>query len=116
MASVTRARVTALAHPPGLSLESFARASGLHPDLVVRFVKLGLLDATTVGPGQLRFAPAQLRRADRIQRLHRDLSLNYAALGLVLDLLDRIDHLEAALRHRPGPGPRPERGTTRAWT
>jgi hypothetical protein len=35
--------------------------------------------------------------------------LNYASLGLVLDLLERIDDLEAMLRHRPGP----ERGTTR---
>jgi hypothetical protein len=112
MSAVTRGRVTSLARPTSLGLEAFARESGLHPDLVVRFVNLGLLDATTDARGQLRLAPAQLRRADRIQRLHRDLSLNYAALGLVLDLLDRIDHLEAVLRHRPGP----QRGTTRAWT
>ncbi len=104
--------VTALVRPTGLSLDGFARASGLHPDLVVRFVNLGLLDATTDTRGHLRFASGQLRRADRIQRLHRDLSLNYGALGLVLDLLDRIDHLEAVLRHRPGP----QRGTTRPWT
>jgi DNA-binding transcriptional MerR regulator len=112
MTAVTRSGVTALARPTGLSLEGFARASGLHPDLVMRFVNLGLLDATTGARGQLRFAPDQLRRADRIQRLRRDLSLNYAALGLVLDLLDRIDHLEAVLRHHPGP----QRGATRAWT
>jgi chaperone modulatory protein CbpM len=112
MTPVTRTRVTALARPVGLSLDEFSRASGLHPELVMRFVNLGLLDATTDARGQLRFATGQLRRADRIQRLRRDLSLNYAALGLVLDLLDRIDHLEAVLRHRPGP----ERGTTRPWT
>jgi DNA-binding transcriptional MerR regulator len=113
MATTTRTtRTTSLARPASLSLEGFARASGLHPDLVVRFVQLGLLDATRDGRGQLRFAPRELRRAERIQRLRTGLSLNYAALGLVLDLLDRIDHLEAALRHRPGP----ERGTTRSWT
>jgi DNA-binding transcriptional MerR regulator len=112
MTTTTRAAATALARPAGLSLDAFARASGLHPELVVRFVNLGLLDATTDPRGQLRFAPSQLRRADRIQRLRRDLSLNYAALGLVLDLLERIDHLEAVLRHRPGP----QRGTTRSWT
>jgi hypothetical protein len=112
MTTTTRAAVTALARPAGLSLDAFARASGLHPELVVRFVNLGLLEATADTHGQLRFAPGQLQRADRIQRLHRDLSLNYAALGLVLDLLDRIDHLEALLRHRPSS----QRGTTRAWT
>jgi hypothetical protein len=40
-------------------------------------------------------------RLARIQRLHATLSLNYAAIGLVLDLLDRIDVLEARVRsHR----------------
>jgi chaperone modulatory protein CbpM len=109
---MTTTTTTALVRPARLSLEGFARASGLHPDLVVRFVQLGLLDATRDARGQLLFAPSELRRAERIQRLRAGLSLNYAALGLVLDLLDRIDHLEAALRHRPGP----ERGTTRSWT
>jgi chaperone modulatory protein CbpM len=112
MTTTTRTAVTALVRPAGLSLEAFARASGLHPELVVRFVNLGLLDATTDTRGQLRFAPGQLQRAERIDRLHGGLQLNYAALGLVLDLLDRIDHLEATLRHRPGH----ERGTTRSWT
>ena len=39
----------------------------------------------------------------RIERLRAGLPLNYAALGLVLDLLDRIHELETALRRRPGP-------------
>jgi hypothetical protein len=33
-----------------------------------------------------------------VQRLRAGLSLNYASIGLVLDLLDRIEELEAALR------------------
>jgi hypothetical protein len=33
-----------------------------------------------------------------MQRLHAGFALNYAALGLVTDLLDRIAALEAALR------------------
>lgn len=111
MTTATRA-LTTLARPAGLSLDGFARASGLHPELVVRFVNLGLLEASVDSRGQLRFAPGQLRRAERIERLHSGLPLNYASLGLVLDLLERIDHLEAVLRHRPGP----ERGTTREWT
>ena len=103
---------TALTRPPGLSLDAFARAAGLHPDLVLRFVELGLLDADRRVGGRLWFASRQLRRAERIQRLHHGLSLNYASLGLVLDLLDRIDELEAALRRRPGS----QRGTMPPWT
>ena len=93
--------MTALLVPVRLDLESFSYSTGLHPDLIVRLVDLGLLDAESSGDHQLRFAPTEVGRAFRIQRLRSGLSLNYAALGLVIDLLDRIDQLEAALRRRP---------------
>ncbi len=90
----------ALARPARLGLESFAHATGLHPDLVRRLVALGLLDATPGPSGELWFAPGQLAAAARIQRLRAAFSLNYAALGLVVELLDRIAVLEAASRTR----------------
>ena len=86
------------AEPYRLSLENVARLSGLPPELVARFAALGLVDAGRDDRGQLWFrtgAPAALARA---QRLRAGLSLNYAAVGLVQDLLDRIDLLERALR------------------
>lgn len=90
-----------LARPLRLDLESFARSAGLHPELVRRLVTLGLLEAVPDAAGALWFAPAQLATAARIQRLRAGFALNYAALGLVCDLLDRIEALEAALRTRP---------------
>ena len=95
----------AIVRPVRIGLEGFARAAGMHPELVRRLVALGLLDATADAEGELWFARAQLTRVARIERLRRGLALNYAALGLVLDLLDRIEELEAALRARPS---RPE--------
>jgi chaperone modulatory protein CbpM len=86
------------AAPPRLPLERFARRAGLHPELVRRFVALGLLRASRDGSGQFWLDPAELPTVARIQRLRLGLNLNYAAIGLVLDLLDRIDDLEAALR------------------
>jgi chaperone modulatory protein CbpM len=91
----------ALARLSGLDLESFARAAGLHPDLVRRYLALGLLEATAGPGGELWFASQQLRAAARVQRLRAGLALNYAAIGLVADLLDRIAELEAALRGGP---------------
>lgn len=88
----------ALYRPVGLSLESFARVTGTHPELVRRLVALGLLEAATDPAGRLWFAPAQLTEMARIQRLRAGFSLNYAAVGLVVDLLDRIAALEAAAR------------------
>ena len=87
----------ALDRPRHYDLESFARATGLHPDLVRRFVALGLVDATRDAAGELWFSPAQLAAAARVRRLHAGLPLNYAAIGVVVDLLDRIARLEAAL-------------------
>jgi hypothetical protein len=84
-----------------LDLDSFARAAGVHPDLVRRLVAAGVLDARRDGAGGLWFSPSQLHTMGRIQRLRAGFMLNYAALGLVLDLLDRIETLQAALVARP---------------
>jgi chaperone modulatory protein CbpM len=93
-----------------LDTDSFARVTGLHPDLVRRLVAAGVLDPRP-GPGQtLWFSQSQVADVARIQRLRAAFALNYAALSLVVDLLDRIDGLEAALRGRPQ-----QRGSQR-WT
>jgi DNA-binding transcriptional MerR regulator len=85
-----------LASPARLSLDSVSVLSGLHPELVRRFARLGLLDASADSAGRLWFPPGTPARIARIQRLRRGLSLNYAAIGLVLDLLERITVLEEA--------------------
>ncbi|MEU3776383.1 chaperone modulator CbpM [Streptomyces sp. NPDC032472] len=84
----------------GVTIEAFAAATGLHPELVRRYVTLGLLDPDTDPDGRLWFGTAQLTRVARIHRLRAGLGLNYAALGVVLDLLDRVEELEAALSRR----------------
>ena len=89
-----------------LSLEEFALLSGLHPDLVRSLVALGLINADRDTAGELWFSRGEFAAVARVQRLRAGLALNYAAIGLVTDLLDRIAVLEAALRaqaaRRPG--------------
>lgn len=87
-----------LARPVRLSLDTVAARSGLHPELIRRFVALGLVDGTADSSGQMWFAPSAVAALARIQRLRAGLCLNYAAIGLVLDLLDRVDVLEAQVR------------------
>jgi chaperone modulatory protein CbpM len=81
-----------------LSLEQFAALTGLHPDLIRRLVVLGLIEAGRDPAGELWFPRGQIAAVARLQRLRAGFALNYAALGLVADLLDRIAALEAALR------------------
>ncbi|HEU5107713.1 MAG TPA: chaperone modulator CbpM [Micromonosporaceae bacterium] len=101
---IVRLRARPPRRDPGLDLDSFARRSGLHPEQVRRLVALGLLEPERDAAGRLWFAPAQLLAVARIQRLRAGFALNYAALGLVVDLLDRIAELETALRRSRATG------------
>jgi chaperone modulatory protein CbpM len=94
----------ALARPARLDLEAFARVAGVHPDLVRRLVALGILDPGRGPAGELRFTRADLAAMARVQRLRAGCALNYAAIGLVTDLLDRIAVLERELRRARPPG------------
>lgn len=84
-----------------LSLQEMAAECGLHPDLVQRFVTLGIIDPLENNPTY--FAPQAARRLRRLLRLRRDLGVNYNAAGLVLELLERIEQLEARLRQYESP-------------
>jgi MerR HTH family regulatory protein len=78
-----------------IEVRVLAREAGIHPDLVRRFVALGLLDARRPP----RDAAAMLARASR---LRRDLGLNYAGAVLASELLARIEVLERRLsRYEP---------------
>ncbi|MER7003628.1 chaperone modulator CbpM [Dactylosporangium sp. NPDC000555] len=95
----------AIVHRPSvsldaLSLDAFAAAGGVHPQLVTRLVALGLLEPVAGLRGEPAFPGSQLARLARIRRLRAALPLNYAAVGVVLDLLARIDELEGELRRR----------------
>lgn len=99
------------ARPVRLDLETFAHDACVHPELVRRLVTLGILDADRDASGVLWFTRDQIVTLARIQRLHAGFSLNYAALGLVCDLLDRIAALEAAQSRRAH-----TRSGGRSWT
>jgi chaperone modulatory protein CbpM len=101
------------AHGP-LGQEEFARDCGLHPELVRRFVALGLVPAVRDVDGVLWFSPSAVAEVARLQRLRAALPVNWAALGLIADLLDRITELETALRIRGRAEPvRPSTATGR---
>jgi chaperone modulatory protein CbpM len=88
----------ALVRPPRLDRDAFARAAGVHPTLVDRLVALGLLDTDQDSAGELCFDVRQIASVARIQRLRAGLGLNYAACGVVIELLERIEELEASRR------------------
>ena len=76
-----------------LTLDELSRLVDLHPHMVLRLVDLGLVDPE-VGEPEWLFQDTAVPRIWKIRRLHRDLGINWAGIGVVLDLLERIDHLE----------------------
>jgi len=104
----------ALIRTTWLDLGAFARASGTHPELIRRLAALGLLEARQDATGELWLPRTELATLGRVQRLRAGFALNYAAVGLVADLLDRIAILEEALRSSarqpPAPAARPPGG------
>lgn len=82
-----------------LDCDALAGAAGLHPELVRRLYRLGLVVAEEHRGGEPLFAAAAaVRRLRRATRLHADLGVGWAALGLVVDLLERVEALESRLR------------------
>ncbi|MDX6647321.1 MAG: chaperone modulatory protein CbpM [Miltoncostaeaceae bacterium] len=77
------------------TLEELARGAGLHPELVRRLARLGLVDPLSSDPDLWPRAAAS--RLARAVRLRRDLGLNYAGALLASELLERIEELEGRL-------------------
>lgn len=93
-----------------LSQAEFARRSGVHPEHLHRLFALGLLRAVPDADGRLSFPVGELAEVRRIERLRAELPVNYAALGLIVELLDRIGRLESSLRMQ-----RAAHDATRRW-
>jgi len=70
-----------------------ARLARLHPEMVDKFVEWGLIDPVKWEP-KLLFPETAVPRIWRIMRLRRDLGINWSGIGVVLDLLDKIEELE----------------------
>jgi len=86
-----------LPRPGLLTVEDIAECCGLHPELVRRFWALGLIEPED-SVDAAAFDLEVVVRVRRIVRLRRDLGVNYAGVGVVLDLLERVEVLEARLR------------------
>lgn len=81
-----------------IDFEVFARMCELHPELLDRFVTLGLLEVFTDSDGRRWFERRQLAQVARVRRLRSGLGLSYSSICVVGPLIDRIDELEHELR------------------
>lgn len=81
------------------TMREVATRTGVHPELLDRFVRLGLIEFTESAlDGEWVFGPEVIPAVGRILRLRNDLGVNYAGVGVILELMSRIEALESRVR------------------
>ena len=80
-----------------ITLAELTRTCHVHAEWVTELVQEGVIEPSGRGT-QWRFAATSIVRIERARRLQRDLGVNLAGIALALQLIDRIDALEARLR------------------
>jgi hypothetical protein len=80
-----------------LSLDALAREAGMHPELVHRFIVLGLVQREGGTAAAPLFPGSAAARLAKAARLRRDLGIGYAGAVFACELLARIDELEVRL-------------------
>jgi chaperone modulatory protein CbpM len=81
-----------------LTIDELSGVCAVARERIVELLELGVFDARAASGSHL--GGEALRRARLALRLQRDLELNAAGAALVVELLERIDALEAQLRVR----------------
>ena len=92
--------VECLAMDDGVLLQAadIARACGESEAWVLELVQAAILDTAEGSGARMVFDGQALFVARRVHRLQRDLGVNLEGAALALQLLERMDRLEAQLR------------------
>ena len=85
-----------------LSLRDLAVACGMKATRLERLVWLGLLEPEPDHPD--RFSTATVARLRRMLRLRADLGVNFTGAAIIVDLMERLEHLDAELARLRGQG------------
>ena len=84
-----------------VTLTELAYCSGTSRTVIRELVEHDLLEPVQSVP-EIRLSVEAVERVRKIRRIAVDLEVGYPAMGLVLDLLERIDRLERRLQERAG--------------
>jgi len=83
-----------------VKLSDVSKICDIHPEMIISLVQLGLIDP--VGKENAEdawtFSVETVPLVRKIIRLRNELGLNYSGVGVVLELLLRIEALEARVR------------------
>jgi hypothetical protein len=81
-----------------LSSETIAEIVGARSSLVIRLARLGLLDTVRIEGGELMLPRRTIIQLRRMQRLRRDLGVNFTGAAVILELMSRIERQNRQLQ------------------
>jgi DNA-binding transcriptional MerR regulator len=85
-----------------LTVDDLASAAGLNSDAVETFSRFGLIEPCLRTGSRLLFQESSVERLQRIQRLRHNLGVNSAGVGVILEMTERIEDLQAELEFLHG--------------
>ena len=94
MSNLIREMIVVLKSRDLLTLEALARRANMHPDVVERYVELGVIQPCEGEGTSLVFEPSTVVRLGTVNRLRLTLGINLAGIAVVLDLIDQICALQ----------------------
>ena len=83
-----------------LTLDVVAATVGARRSLVVRLAQEGLIETVSTGTDEPLLPRRVVVRIRRMQRLRRDLGVNFTGAAIILDLVGRIEQLNRELAER----------------
>ncbi len=98
MSSDQRVALDPPADAPVYVISVAAALSGLHPQTLRQYDRLGLVSPGRTGGGGRRYSPRNIEQLREVQRLSQDEGVNLAGIKRIIELDDTV----AALRTRLG--------------
>ncbi len=80
-----------------VSLQELCVICNIPADFIHHLVAYEIVHPAGASPEEWIFQITELQRVKTATRLHRDLEVNVAGIGVVLDLLDEIEELRSQL-------------------
>src|SRR3989339_288589 len=77
----------------------FCQICEVEPEEITEMVNQGLLEPQGRSSKDWRFTTDDIIRVKRARRLQQDLDLNLSGVTFVLELLDKLNHLQKKLSH-----------------
>ncbi|NCF25812.1 MAG: MerR family transcriptional regulator [Gammaproteobacteria bacterium] len=81
-----------------VTLAQLCEACAVRAEAIEAMMEEGIVAPTDVGVSKWRFTRSSVVRVRTVLRMQRDLNVNLAGAALALDLLERIEALQARLR------------------